>query len=79
VNTAVTIAPDAERVRPTSATSESFATRLLTTLGALCVFAMLVDIVTGAPPSFVVTVAFGAGLGLGLEVQTSRGGSTLEP
>ena len=78
VNTAEMIGPHGERMRPTSASPEPFATRLLLTLSALCMFAILVDLVTGAPPSFVVTVAFGAGLALMLEVQELRGGSALK-
>jgi hypothetical protein len=41
-------------------------------VGAESTFALLVDLITGDPPAFVTTVAFGAMLALGLSWQARR-------
>jgi hypothetical protein len=48
---------------------ETIATRLALVVGAQCTFAMLVRLVTGAPPAFVVTIGFGMFLALLLAAQ----------
>lgn len=40
--------------------------RLALVVGAEIVFATLVDLVTGTPPAFIATVAFGMALAIGL-------------
>ncbi len=45
---------------------ETLAERLALVLVAEVTFAALVDLVTGAPPAFVTTVAFGVALAVGL-------------
>jgi hypothetical protein len=46
--------------------------RLALVVGAEVVFAVLIDLLTGTPPAFVTTVAFGAALALGLGWQARR-------
>jgi hypothetical protein len=46
--------------------------RLALVVGAEITFALLVDLITGNPPAFVTTVAYGAILALGLSWQARR-------
>jgi len=56
----------------TAPTSGSLPATLALVLGAECTFATLVRLVTGAPPAFLTTVAFGLVLAVLLAVQTAR-------
>jgi hypothetical protein len=49
---------------------DGLAARLALVVGAEVAFAVLVDLVTGAPPAFVTIVAFGIALAIGLGWQT---------
>jgi hypothetical protein len=51
---------------------EPFRVRLLLVLGAECVYAMLVHLALGEPPSLVATVAFGVVLAIVLALQAAR-------
>lgn len=53
-------------------TRDALGERLALVVGAEAAFALLVDLVTGDPPAFVTTVAFGAMLALGLNWQVRR-------
>jgi hypothetical protein len=53
-------------------TRDAWGERLALVVAAEILFAVLVDLVTGAPPAFVTTVVFGMMLALGLGWQTRR-------
>jgi hypothetical protein len=58
------------------ATSEPLVLRIALVLGALAAFVLASDLTTGAPPAFLTTVMFGAGLGLALEAQAQLAART---
>jgi hypothetical protein len=53
-------------------TVDDLGERLALVVGAEVAFALLVDLVTGAPPAFVTTVVFGIALAIGLGWQARR-------
>jgi hypothetical protein len=53
-------------------TQDTPAGRLTLVVVAEMLFAVLVDLVTGTPPAFVTTVAFGMALAVGLSWQARR-------